>query len=51
MKAIKIILGIVTLLVIVFFSTGLIIKETTYQVKVEIDKPLKTVFLYLIIKH
>jgi len=44
MKAIKIILGIVTLLVIVFFSTGLIIKETTYQVKVEIDKPLKTVF-------
>lgn len=44
MKAVKIILVIVTLLVVVFFSTGLIIKETTYQVKVEINKPLKTVF-------
>ncbi|WP_347174775.1 SRPBCC family protein [Polaribacter uvawellassae] len=44
MKGVKIILGIITALVIVFFSTGLIIKETTYQVKVEIDKPLDTVF-------
>lgn len=44
MKGIKIILGIVTALVVVFFSTGLIIKETTYQVKIEIDKPLNTVF-------
>ena len=44
MKGIKIILGIVTILVIVFFSTGLIVKETTYQVKVEINKPLQTVF-------
>ncbi|WKD84713.1 hypothetical protein KCTC32516_00047 [Polaribacter huanghezhanensis] len=44
MKGVKIILGIVTALVVVFFSTGLIIKETTYQVKVEIDKPLDAVF-------
>ncbi|MFN0728924.1 SRPBCC family protein [Polaribacter gochangensis] len=44
MKGVKIILGIITALVIVFFSTGLIIKETTYQVKIEIDKPLNTVF-------
>jgi uncharacterized membrane protein len=44
MKAIKIILGIVTVLVIVFFSTGLLIKETTYQVKIEINKPLSEVF-------
>lgn len=44
MKAVKIILGIVTLLVVVFFSTGLLVKETTYQVKIEIDKPLKKVF-------
>lgn len=44
MKAIKIILGIVTVLVIIFFSTGLIIKETTYQVKVEINKPIDEVF-------
>jgi hypothetical protein len=44
MKAIKIILGIVTILVVVFFSTGLFIKETTYQVRVEINKPLSEVF-------
>jgi uncharacterized membrane protein len=45
MKAIKIILGIVTVLVIIFFSTGLLVKETTYQVKVDIHKPLQEVFL------
>lgn len=44
MKAIKIILGVVTVLVILFFSTGLLVKETTYQVKVEIKKPLPEVF-------
>ena len=44
MKAIKIILGVVTVLVIIFFSTGLLIKETTYQVRVEINKPLSEVF-------
>ena len=44
MKAIKIILGIVTVLVIVFFSTGLLVKETSYQVKVEINKPISEVF-------
>ena len=44
MKVIKIILGIVTVLVILFFSTGLLIKETTYQVRVEIHKPLSEVF-------
>ena len=44
MKGIKVILVIVSVLVVVFFSTGLIVKETTYQVKVEIDKPINTVF-------
>jgi uncharacterized protein YndB with AHSA1/START domain len=44
MKAVKVILGIVTVLVIVFFSTGLIVKETIYQVRVEIEKPINTVF-------
>ena len=44
MKAIKIILGIVTVLVIVFFSTGLLVKETSYQVKIEINKPISEVF-------
>jgi uncharacterized protein YndB with AHSA1/START domain len=44
MKGIKIMLGIVTVLVILFFSTGLLMKETTYQVRVEINKPLSEVF-------
>ena len=44
MKGVKVILGIVTFLVVVFFSTGLLIKETSYQVKVEINKPLSEVF-------
>lgn len=44
MKAVKIILGIVTLLIILFFSTGLLVKETSYQVSVEISKPLPEVF-------
>ncbi len=44
MKAVKIILGIVTALVVVFFSTGLFVKETTYQVKVTINKPVSEVF-------
>jgi uncharacterized protein YndB with AHSA1/START domain len=44
MKAVKVILGIVTVLVIIFFSTGLIIKETTYQVKTTINKPIAEVF-------
>lgn len=44
MRAVKVILGIVTLLVVVFFSTGLIIKKTTYQVKIEIEKPVTEVF-------
>ena len=44
MKAVKIILGIVTAWVVVFFSTGLLVKETTYEVRVEIQKPLSEVF-------
>jgi uncharacterized membrane protein len=45
MKAIKIILGIVTVLVIIFFSTGLLVKETAYHVEVEIDRSIEEVFL------
>lgn len=44
MKAIKIIFGVVTLFVILFLSTGLFVKETTYEVGVEIEKPLAEVF-------
>ena len=44
MKIIKIILGIITALVVVFFSTGLIVKETTYTTEVSVNKPLEEVF-------
>ncbi|MDY0780006.1 SRPBCC family protein [Tenacibaculum sp. IB213877] len=44
MKTIKIILGIITLLVLVFFSTGLIVKETKYTTQVNINKSLEEVF-------
>lgn len=44
MKAVKIVLGIIIGLSLIFFATGLIVKETTYSVKVEIDKPIEEVF-------
>ena len=44
MKAIKLILVIFTLMFLAFFSTVLFLKETTYQVKIEIEKPIKKVF-------
>ncbi|QTD37387.1 SRPBCC family protein [Polaribacter batillariae] len=44
MKAIKIILGIITVLVLVFFATGLIVKETKYKAQVSIEKPVEEVF-------
>lgn len=44
MKAIKIILGIVIFLSLIFFGTGLVIKEINYETKVEINKPISEVF-------
>jgi predicted small secreted protein len=44
MKTIKIILGIITALVLVFFMTGLLIKETNYSAQVSINKPVNEVF-------
>jgi uncharacterized membrane protein len=44
MKKIKIILGVITALVVIFFATGLIVKETTYTASVTVNKPLKEVF-------
>ena len=40
----QIILGIITALVLVFFATGLLIKETNYNVEVTINKPINEVF-------
>ncbi|TYP98110.1 hypothetical protein C7447_103280 [Tenacibaculum adriaticum] len=44
MKAIKIILGIISTVAVVFFSTGLIVKETSYSTQVKIEKPIADVF-------
>ncbi|MBU3013032.1 SRPBCC family protein [Polaribacter vadi] len=44
MKIIKIILGIITALTIVFFATGLFVKETNYTTQVSVNKPLEEVF-------
>lgn len=44
MKTIKVILVIISLMVVAFLATGFLIKETTYTVKVTINKPLNEVF-------
>lgn len=44
MKTIKVILGIISVLVIAFFLTGLIVKETNYSAQVSVNKPLEEVF-------
>lgn len=44
MKTIKIILGIITVLMLIFFTTGLIVKETNYTAQVSVNKPIKDVF-------
>lgn len=44
MKTIKIILGIVSALVVIFLLTGVVITEVTYTAEIEIDKPINEVF-------
>lgn len=44
MKTIKIILGIISLFIVVFFGTGLLIKETNYTTQVSVNKPVADVF-------
>jgi len=44
MKKIKIILAVISTIVLVFFLTGLVIKETNYTVQVSIKKPINEVF-------
>lgn len=45
MKTIKIILGIIIAISLIFFGTGLVIKEINYETKVVVNKPLKEVFV------
>lgn len=44
MKAIKIIVTILVILTVVFFGTGLIVKQSDYMVEVKVDKPISEVF-------
>ena len=44
MKTVKIILGIITALTIVFFATGLFVKETNYTAQVSVNKSIEEVF-------
>ncbi|WP_339661467.1 SRPBCC family protein [uncultured Polaribacter sp.] len=44
MKTIKIILGIITAITVVFFATGLFVKQTDYTAQVSVNKPLTEVF-------
>lgn len=44
MKTIKIILGTITALVLVFFATGLLVKETNYKAQVSVNESLTEVF-------
>ena len=44
MKAIKIILSVISILVVAFLITGLVVKETTYKTQVVINKPVEEVF-------
>lgn len=44
MKTVKVIITILVVLTVIFFGTGLIIKETDYTAKVEVSAPLNKTF-------
>jgi len=44
MKTVKIIITFLVILTVVFFGTGLIIKESSYSTKITINKPLEETF-------
>lgn len=44
MKAVKIVLGIIVVLSVVFLGTGLVVKENTYATQIDINKPVELVF-------
>lgn len=44
MKAVKIVLGIVTALIVVFLLAGIIVTDVKYSAEVEINKPIEKVF-------
>ena len=44
MKTVKIVLIILVVLTVIFFGTGLVIKENKYSVEIDINKPLPEIF-------
>lgn len=44
MKTIKIIIGIISLISIIFFATGLVVKETNYASEITVNTSVETVF-------
>lgn len=44
MKTVKIILGIISALTLIFFATGLVVKETNYNAQVSVNKSVEEVF-------
>lgn len=44
MKTVKIILGIIIGISVIFLATGIVVKETKYTTKIEIEKPIEEVF-------
>jgi predicted small secreted protein len=44
MKTIKVILGIITAIVVIFMATGLLVKETSYMTQVSVNKSVDVVF-------
>lgn len=45
MKAVKITLIIIVVLSVIFFATGLVVKENHYSLEIEVDKPISETFL------
>lgn len=45
MKVIKVILGIIIALSLVFFATGLVVKEVKYTTEITVNKPIEEVFV------
>lgn len=44
MRTVKIIIAIISTITLIFFATGLIIKETNYSAQVYVNKPIEDVF-------
>ena len=44
MKVVKVILIVLVVLTLIFFGTGLVVKESNYSLEIEVDKPISETF-------